>query len=527
MSGSATETPGLYAQSAAAPLLDSAAMHPEPMPSRAPGSLSRLLLWIAAVAVCAGSLWRVANVSADHLAAPFDLAYETPNLRSIQLMQEGRYVYDTALYEQAPWWLTPYTPLYHHLAALFPASASNPFVPGRLVAMGCMLAAALALFAVGGRAVPVALLAFGAFFLVRPVTSNTAFLKNDTLALVFSAWGVFVLARARGRLPWQLVSAVLCGLAFCAKQSYGAAAAACVLWMFFTQPRRGLIYLGAGVATLLVAIAWAWSEGFAFCVFVALLDPMLASQLAYQLRVGLSQPVVVVLVALGLGGLLRLVARRRWQPLICTPYPLYALTTVTVMLIILPKVGSSLNYYIEPTLAVLMALVSWGRVAWVGDGPDGARGRPLGAAAALAVTLAAGAELALAPRQDIAFTWPENNATRSAGFARMKAEVEAATKPDPRVLNLFYAGFSYPPFAKLELDDPLLYFLLWDAGWLKPDPVVAAVRGAEFDAILIPTGMLERQVTLPPPPEALLVAVRDRYAVGLEYGVMQVLVRRP
>ena len=148
------------------------------------------------------------------------------------------------------------------------------------------------------------------------------------------------------------------------------------------------------------------------------------------------------------------------------------------------------------------------------------------AAAALAVTLAAGAELALAPRQDIAFTWPENNATRSAGFARMKAEVEAATKPDPRVLNLFYAGFSYPPFAKLELDDPLLYFLLWDAGWLAPDPVVAAVRGAEFDAILIPTGMLERQVTLPPPPDALLSALRDRYAVTLEYGVMQVLVRR-
>ena len=500
------------------------------MPSRAPGSPSRassLLLWIAAVAVCAASLWRVAGVSADHLAAPFDLAYETPNLRSIQLMQEGKYVYDTALYEQAPWWLTPYTPLYHHLAALFPANESNPFVPGRIVAMGCMLAAALVLFAVGGRAVPVGLLAFGAFFLVRPVTSNTAFLKNDTLALLLSVWGVFVLARARGRLSWQVASAVLCGLAFCAKQSYGAAAAACVLWMFLTQPRRGLIYLGAGVATLLVAIAWAWSEGFAFCVFVALLDPMLASQLAYQLRVGLSQPVVVVLVAVGLGGLLRLVARRRWQPLICTPYPLYALTTVTVMLIILPKVGSSLNYYIEPALAVLMALVSWGRVTWVGDGPDGARGRPIGAAAAIAVTLAAGAELGLAPRDQIAFTWPENNELRIAGFARMKTDVEAATKPDPRVLNLFYAGFSYPPFAKLELDDPLLYFLLWDAGWLKPDPVVAAVRGAEFDAILIPTGMLEVQVTLPPPPDALLSALRERYAVALEYGVMQVLLRRP
>lgn len=502
-------------------------MHPEPMPSRAPGSLSRLLLWIAAIAVCAASLWRVASVSADHLAAPFDLAYETPNLRSIQLMQEGKYVYDTALYEQAPWWLTPYTPLFHHLAALFPASSSNPFVPGRLVAMGCMLAAALALFAVGGRAVPAALLAFGAFFLVRPVTSNTAFLKNDTLALLLSAWGVVALARARGRLPWQLVSAVLCGLAFCAKQSYGAAAAACVLWMFLTQPRRGLLYLSAGLATLLIAIAWAWSDGFAFCVFVALLDPMLASQLAYQLRVGLSQPVVVVLVALGLGGLLRLVARRRWAPLLCTPYPLYALTTVTVMLIILPKVGSSLNYYIEPALAVLMALVEWGRVAWIGDGPEGTRARPLGAAAVLAVTLAAGAELALAPREEISFTWPENNELRIAGFARMKAEVEAATTPDPRVLNLFYAGFSYPPFAKLELDDPLLYFLLWDAGWLPPDPVIAAVRGAEFDAILIPTGMLEVQRTIPPPPEALLSALRERYAVALEYGVMQVLLRRP
>jgi hypothetical protein len=60
-----------------------------------------------------------------------DLVYETPNLRSIQLMQQGAHVYDRAVYEHNPWWLTPYTPLYHHLVALFPANAAKPFLPGR------------------------------------------------------------------------------------------------------------------------------------------------------------------------------------------------------------------------------------------------------------------------------------------------------------------------------------------------------------------------------------------------------------
>lgn len=503
------------------------------MRSAAPGPRAALCLWIVGLLVCGASLWRVGRVSADHLAATFDLAYESPNLRSIQLMQQGEYVYDTALYEQAPWWLTPYTPLYHHLVALFPANPDNPFVPGRLVAMGCMLLAAGALFAVGRRAVPLSLLAFGLFFLVRPVTSNTAFLKNDTLALLFSVWGVVVLAQARGRLPWQLASAVLCGLAFCAKQSFGAAAAACVLWMLITQPRRGLIYLGAGVATLAISILWAWSEGFAFCVFVALLDPMEATQLGQQLRIGLSQPVVIALVLLGVATLVRIVTARRWKALLATPYPLYALTTVTVMLIILPKVGSSLNYYIEPALAVLMALLAWGRTVWEGEVPGErshagiARARRTGAGVVAVLALASGAELALAQPYDIGFTVPANNALRDEGFARMKAEVAAATRPDPRVLNLFYAGFSYPAFDALELDDPLLYFLLWDAGWLPPDSVVAAIEAAEFDAILIPAGMMERQVTLPPPPAALLEALRRRYALGLDYVDMQVLLRKP
>ena len=479
-------------------------------------------LWLVALLVCGASLARVARVSADHLAAPFDLAYETPNLRSIQLMQQGEYVYDTALYEQAPWWLTPYTPLFHHLAALFPANPDNPFVPGRLVALGCMVAAAAALLAVGGRAVPLSLLAIGLFFLVRPVTSNTAFLKNDTLALMLSAWAVVALARARGRLGWELASSVLCALAFCAKQSYGAAAAACVLWMLLTRPRRGLVYLGVGIATLALAIAWAWSEGFAFCVFVALLDPMLASQLAYQLKVGLSQPVVVALVVLGLAALARLVVMRRWSALLATPYPLYALTTVTVMLIILPKVGSSLNYYIEPTLAVLMALLAWGRTVWERGEPSPRRSG-LGLVAALA--LAAGAELLLAEPKDVAFTWPENNAVRTEGFAWMKAEVEAATRPDPRVLNLFYAGFSYPPFPRLELDDPLLYFLLWDAGWLSPQPVIDALQRKEFDAVLIGRGVLDHPPVNYSP--AVLDAVRRNYALGLDFVDMHVLLRRP
>jgi hypothetical protein len=481
-------------------------------------------LWLVAVLVCAASLWRLAGVSADQVAAPFDLAYETPNLRSIQLMQRGESVYSPELYEQAPWWLTPYTPLYHHLVALFPAHEANPFVPGRLVAMGCMLLAACSLFAAGGRAVPLSLLAFGLFFLVRPVTSNTAFLKNDTLALLFSVWAVALLARARGRLPLQVLSAVLCALAFCAKQSYGAASAACVLWLLFTDPRRGLVYLGVGVASLALAIAWAWSDGFLFCVFVALLDPMLASQLGFQLQAGLRQPVTVAMALLGLAALTRIVAARRWPALLATPYRLYALTTVTVMLIILPKVGSSMNYYIEPTLALLLCFLDWGRGVAAARGPDAAPARRAGALVVAAFALAAGAELALAGPYDVAFTTRENNAERGARFEEIRDVIVAATRPEPRLLNLFYAGLSYPVSATLELDDPLLYYLLWEAGWLSPQPVIDAIERREFDAILLQAGFLERPPSNYTP--AVLDAVRRHYATAYQFGVVQVLLRR-
>ncbi len=152
------------------------------------------------VLVVAAVLLRLGLVSADHLACPSDLLYESPNLATIQQLQAGRPIYSHRVYDDTPFTLTMYTPLYHTIMSWLPASVERPFLTGRIVSMTCMLAAAGLLFveARPGRSWLLPLIAVGAFFCMRPIVSNTAYLRHDPLGLLLSASAVLVIAH-RGR----------------------------------------------------------------------------------------------------------------------------------------------------------------------------------------------------------------------------------------------------------------------------------------------------------------------------------------
>jgi hypothetical protein len=227
------------------------------MPAGRAPLLARVLVALAALVVAGLSAGRAVPVSRDQLSAPFDIQYETPNLRTIELVRAGRSPYAPEVYAQPPFWITLYTPLYHGVVASLPADASNPYFTGRAVGLVCTLIAALAM-AWAGRASPwSALLLVGAFFLVRPVTQNAALLKNDTLGLACSVLAVLAGWRAPRSTTWIAVSATLSVLAIASKQSFLAAPAAIEVYLWLRDRRSSLVFAGMAGGLGLAALATA------------------------------------------------------------------------------------------------------------------------------------------------------------------------------------------------------------------------------------------------------------------------------
>ena len=171
------------------------------------------LAWAVAALFVATSAARLVPVVRDHLAATFDLMSEGPHMSTVKALERGDDIYDPRSFLDLPFYMTPYTPLYHVVVAALPQRAGNPFFTGRVVATVCMLTAAASLLFVAGRGqLPTALIALAAFFLIRAVTDNTAYLRSDALALCLSVWAVALVMRARSARAAAAVGA-LCALA--------------------------------------------------------------------------------------------------------------------------------------------------------------------------------------------------------------------------------------------------------------------------------------------------------------------------
>ncbi|MHC5212337.1 MAG: hypothetical protein ACYTG2_16605 [Planctomycetota bacterium] len=473
------------------------------------------------------ALARAAEVSAVQLEAPFDLSFETPSLRTIELLQQGRDVYDPAVYEQPPYWITAYTPLYHLIVASLPSDGENPFWPGRLVSLACMLLAACTLLVAAGRSWSWGLLTFGAFLLVRPVVNTAAYLKNDSLALLCSALAVLAVARSASRPRLVLAAAALCALAVFAKQSFVAAAVACFLHLAFTDRRRALVFGVTTVALTGLLVASVWSPGFLFSVLEGPRTPMFWGQFSTQWIGMLQQPVFVVALVLGGIGLATQVRRRDGRGLVDTPYPAYALASTAVLLGTLAKFGSSKNYFIEPAFACLLFLAAWGgrRLAARRAARPDAHG-PTGSwrVSLAGVVLGAGAfaELAVASPDVVAYTTRDGSRRTEATLRSIADTMRSHGPPEPRLLNLYATKFSYPVPGEILVSDPFTYLVLWESGRLETDPILDELRRGGFDGVVLHRDL--DAAALPEPVASLVRTVEAHYRVVLERGPLVYLV---
>ncbi|MEI7732501.1 MAG: hypothetical protein WCO56_23215 [Verrucomicrobiota bacterium] len=473
-----------------------------------PGFLFRLLI----LGIVVAALVRVYLVAQWHLASPFDLVYESPNRMTIQTITEGKNIYDAALYNAPPFWITLYTPLYHYLVSWLPFDGPNRFYSGRVLSMSFMILAAAFLFVASrrqNRLFP--LLAFGVFFLMHPVMSNTVFLKNDSAALFFSV-AALVCATKIPRPALAVCTASLCAmLAAACKQSYLAAAAACLVYFWMTSHRQGLLYLAALAALTLIggvlAQIW-WGSGFWFCVFKAARNPLEWDTFATNWMLMLKQPVFVCLLigwVIWLGVLLW----KHGSRTLANPWLLYFLLSSLALLGFVGKAGASTNYFIEPVLAGLLWLVA------SADQLAGDILRERGFKyATLLLALGTAGEMWSAKPPAYAFTTPSHTEFLTAFHEDMRKEVAALVKgkPAPIILNLYAVRLGLELPGLVCVNDSLLYRLLWQHGALAPGPMIAAIQTQQFELIIFPpNGLVE---STPGPYEEILANIRKHYTLA-------------
>jgi hypothetical protein len=169
--------------------------------------------------------------------------------------------------DQAPYLAYPYTPLYYLAVRAIQPLFGDLLLTGRLtstvagIAIGFVLGALV--FGISPRRIPrPRRIAFAILAALLPFQLEiyrwTAYMRVDTLALLFTFSGLAAFLLSRGRLGPQLVAVVCFVAAFYTKQTSVAAAAACFLIQTIVDWRRAAYLAGFGV-TLLLAFGGVWT----------------------------------------------------------------------------------------------------------------------------------------------------------------------------------------------------------------------------------------------------------------------------
>jgi hypothetical protein len=446
--------------------------------------VARKIVFVVAVVITVVSFCRMFCVTKDHLSAPFDLTFESPNLCTIQSIQKGKNIYDPAMYEDLPFILTIYTPAYHYLVASLPQHPTNRFFTGRIVAMVFMILASLCLFFPykPQEKIVFSILAIGCFFLIHEIISHTAFLRNDSMALFFSAAAVICAERARKK-PGQIVLvSILACLAFTSKQSFLAAPASCFLFFLINHRKDALIF---GLAYLLLFATFSifahlhWGHGFWFSVFVAPRNPFVWENFVANWLGMLHQPFFVFLLLLITASVIHCSFLKKSKMTIDSPYLAYFLLSSLILVITLGKEGGNVNYFFEPILASLLWLVFLIKKSY-------ARARSsvvLIVIGLLGISVAL--EFVLTKRSDYSFTTQEKTSRMVTQIDQVKGEIRALQPDNRKTLNLVWAGYTFEMQEDPIMNDLFLYSILWNTNVLSGKPLMKHIIAQHFDLIVL------------------------------------------
>ena len=483
------------------------------------------VLWAAALALAAASLSRLLPVVAAQLSAPFDLISEGPHLCTVQAIARGNDIYDPRSFLDLPFFMTPYAPLYHAIVAALPQRAENPFFTGRVVAMACMALAAAALpFAAGARGRAVGILAAAVFFLIRPVTGTTAYLRSDGLAVCCAVWAVVVVWRTTSRRG-AAAAGVLCALAVAAKQSYLAPALAGFVWLALEQRHRLAALLAGGTvagAVLALAATVYWGLHFWIAMTIPVTDyPRDIPAFFLHWRMMFVQPLFLLLLALAL--LLAVAPRPRRQRLLATPFFVYALLAWTLQTWVTTGIGAENHDLVEPILATCLWITVASARGMAAPHLDWRWGLGL-----TALALATALELTNRDPATYSATTPAKSARYVEARTAMRAALAVHGLDHGTMLNLKNSQVVHDYAGDFVLNDVWMYItVLWNTRPETVDRLVAAIEAERFDGIFVGPGVLSAAHDVGPSPWARIIhAVFAHYQVAFRGSEVNVLTRR-
>ncbi len=270
-----------------------------------------------------------------------------------QVMEGGALYAD---YHRAPFIIAPYTPLYYAWTGLAGRLLGAPpeglFAVGRWTSFIALALSAVLLSAgarrngAGGRApwlIPAAFLA-PAFVLSWAATA-----RPDTPGLLFALAGILLWLKFEER-PWRFLAIVLFLLAFLTKQSFLAAPGALLLYLAVKKRKADSLMVGGlfagGVAAALLLLHSATGGLSTLNILGSNLVPLSLDNL--RLVGGRFLQAAAFPLLLGLAGL----NRERLKSL---PFLYFAVSLLWGFYACL-KLGSDLNYFLEPLAAVCLLI---------------------------------------------------------------------------------------------------------------------------------------------------------------------------
>jgi hypothetical protein len=411
--------------------------------------------------------------------------------------QQMRWIFTARAYgpiDQFPAIVFHYPPLYHAVTAIIAgALGTDELATGRAVSLLSTVAAGIA------SAILVGLLLEGRasrwdrrlwgvvagllVFTYLPVTTWAPFMRVDMLAMALSLFGLVAAFKSPER-PWLIyLASLLFVAAVYTKQTSIAAPAATFAVLIALRPRLAIqgiaTCLALGLAVLL-ALGWLTDDGFYRHIFLYNVNRPDFGRLSWIVYAAATQVVYV-----GLAGfvlvrrLLEVRSKYRGNAnaraalgantadtrlLIAAAYALVS----TLMLVLVAKSGSSINYFLEWFFALgLFAATAPSEARSIAAGPAQLRAfLAVGAVAALAL----GVVYAPLPRSDY-----DANSPRARQLAQLSAEIKAADKPvisDDMVL-LIRSG-------RQVLWEPAIFAELASVGDWDERPFVERIRKHEF-----------------------------------------------
>jgi len=471
-------------------------------------------------------LQRFVVVASDHITTKYDLKIESHNLATTRLIENGIRIYDRSVFEDLPFIITIYNPLYFLVVSALPQHTSNPFFTGRLVSL-VSTSILLGLLFLPGRGRNSMRFWIPPVFAVLWLLSIPIFVESavyfhpDMLALVFSASAVVSIHKSIDyhNVLWSSVFAVL---AFATKQNFICGFGASFLFLLFADKRKLLFFSAVSAILLgtffLITSQTMGNEYWFSTIGSVLRHPSFLSLTAQRLYELFQSPMCVLLVISLVFSVFYLKHELRGV-LLENPYLLYCEFAALAPLVGLGKIGGEANYFLEFMLASLMWLVFFTR-RFLSE--FSALRRSVFVVAFLSAFLID--LMVTEPFRYLLLKHPNNQYFQSNFADKLNAEMRSLNPRDNNFLVLNSHVLS-PFLSNPHFNDPYNYWLMWNYGIMNPEPMIHAIERKYFSLIIYISAQNPCHipsmdpVPITPQSAAVLQAVQNNY-VPVKGGVV-------